>query len=195
MMTGGHPDLLFQRYFEASLSPYEEQLLSKVLARGGAFADRFLELRELECALALFFGDHVRPDPTGTFWEISGAAGAAAPGCGGPPIAVPNPFRARRFPGGSGPSLEGDCAGEILRAYLRRQRGIAPASHRRAVALSMGLLCGEPRDVLRCRHGSGMSSREISEEFSRSIQGTEELILRTQTFLAGCVRMRLARTG
>lgn len=180
-MTGAQPDLLFQRYFEGALSPYEEELLSKGLVRGGAFVDRFVELRELECALAEFFGGR-RPAPVRT--------ASVAESC----IAIQNPFRARRFPAGCGSCLE-DCAGEILKSYLRRLGMIEPASHRHAVALSMGLLSGEPRDVLRCRHRSGMSSRDIAEQLSRPVFETEEIILRVQKFLAGCVRMRLSRTG
>jgi len=185
MITGAHPDLLFQRYFEAALTPYEEQLLSRVLVRGGACADRFVELRELERALAEFFGSQ-RPVAVGVMTD---------PSCSRLSGASPDPFRARRFPAGSGLCIEGDCAGEILKSYLRRVRRIDSSSHRHAVAVSMGLLSGEPRDVLHCRHRLGMSCREIAEGLARPVSETEELILRTQRFLAVCVRMRLARTG
>jgi len=180
VIPGAHPDLLFQRHFEAALTPYEEQLLSRMLARGGAAADRFVELRELECALAEFFGGRKKGDVL-----------TDPPGGG----ATTDPFRARRFPTGGGPCAEGDWAGEILLSTLRRVRRIAPSTHRHAVAASMGMLLGEPRDVLRCRHRLGMSSREIAEGLARPVLETEEFILRTQRFLAGCVRMRLARTG
>ncbi len=193
-MTGAHPDLLFQRYFEGAVSPYEEQLLSKVLVRGGALVDRFVELRELECALAEYFGGS-GPAPTGAREAVPGKAGSGLPGFSGACTLLSDPFRARRFPAGRGPSLEEDCLGEILKSYLRRVRRVEPASHRQAVALSMGLLSGEPRDVLRCRHRRGMSSRDIAEQFSRPLGEMEELVLWVQKFLAGCVRMRLARTG
>jgi len=182
VITGAHPDLLFQRHFEGALAPYEEELLSRVLVRGGAFVDRFVELRELEHALAEFFGSR-RPAPV-LAAPLSGASGD-----------LPDPFRARRFPSSSGPCFEGDGAEEIFRSYLRRVRTIDPSSHRHAVAASMGLLSGEPREVLSSRHRLGMSSRDIAQALARPVSETEELVLRTQRFLAGCVRMRLARTG
>jgi hypothetical protein len=188
-VTGSGPDVLLQRHFEGALSPYEEQLLTRLLGRGGAVADRFVELRELECGLAEYFGGCVRLSRPAAVPQIADLGRlASAEG-------ERDAFRARRFPAPIGVCLQEDCAVELLRAYWRWVHSTDIAAHRRAVVHCMGLILEEPRDVLRCRHRLGMSCRRIAETLFRPLSEIEESIRRIHAFIAGCVRMRLARTG
>jgi hypothetical protein len=182
-VTGSGPDVLLQRHFEGALPPYEEQLLSRLLGRGGAVADRFVELRELECGLAEYFGGCARVDKIADLGRLPSAEGER------------DAFRARRFPAPIGVCLQEDCAVELLRAYRRWAHATDIAAHRRAVVHCMGLILEDPRDVLRCRHRLGMSCRRIAETLFRPVGEIEESIRRIHAFIAGCVRMRLARTG
>ncbi len=176
-MNGPYPDLQIQRYLEGSLPVYDEDLLFRSLCRGGALADRFVELRELECGLAEYFGRCPRLSKI-----------AAAPASG-------DLSHARRFPASGGPRLPEECAEQLMHAYRRWLQSTEIIAHRRAVVHCMGLILEESREFLRCRHRLGMSCREISEEQARPSGEIEESIRRIHAFIAGCVRMRLSRTG
>jgi hypothetical protein len=180
-MAEPYPDLQIQRYLEGSLPLYDEDLLFRALRRGGALADRFVELRELECGLAEYFG------------RRCGVARAAV--IAGGFDREGDSFHARRFPASGPTCLQEDCAVVVLEAYERWLRSTEIVAHRKAVVHCMGLILEQPREVLRCRHRLGMSSRRIAESFSHPLGEVEELVRRVHTFLAGCVRMRLARTG
>lgn len=187
-MRDATPDVLVQRHFEGALSPYEEQVLSRLLGLGGAVADRFVELRELECGLVEYFGGRRRFAPAAAVPAQADLEGYPCGEC------HRSEFRARRFPT-RGSCFQTDCAGVLLGAYGRWLERTDIVSHRRAVVHCMGLIVEEPREVLRCRHRLGMSCPQIARAFSRTPDEVEQSIRRIHAFIAGCVRMRLARTG
>jgi|SRR5579859_2202258 len=183
-MEGADPDLLMQRHFEGTLSSYEEDRLSKLILRGGAFSDRFVEWRELERGLAEVLGGRTK---------------AASPvlvldrGREEPLERRREAFRARRFPPASCDVLPGGCAGEILSAYDRRLRTVDTASHRDALGHCLGLIVDDLQELLRARYRSGMTSPEIAVFLGRPAAQTEVLFCRIKKFLAGCIRLRLSR--
>jgi len=178
------PDLLLQRHFEGALSSYDEQRLSNLILRGGAFSDRFVEWRELERGLAEALGGRVKAiRPV----LVSDRCREETPEWRSPV------FRARRFPPASCDVVPDGCAGEILSAYTRRLRILDTARHRDALGHCLGLIVEDLRDLLRVRYRSGMTSHEIAGLLGRPAAETEALFCRIKNFLAGCVRLRLSR--
>jgi len=176
-VVGAYPDLPIQRYLEGSLPPYDEDLLFRALRRGGALADRFVELRELECGLSEYFGGRRLFAAAPALEVVDGRK---------------RDDRARRFPAPEAAFPDGDRVGELLGAYWRWLGSTDIAAHRRAVVHCMGLIPEEAREDLRRRHRLGMSCGRIADSLSRSLGEVEESVRRIHAFLAGCVRMRLA---
>lgn len=178
-MFGGCPDLLILKSLEGSLSPYEEELLLKILQRGGAVADRFVELRELERGLVEVFGGRRK------------LAGVLVAGLESGPSAGRS--RARRYSTPPCAAPEPAWPREVLEAYGRWLISTDPSAHRSALGRCLGMVSDELQDVLRCRHAMGMNCREIAEHLARGLQDVEELLCKIQGFLAACIRLRLSR--
>lgn len=91
--------------------------------------------------------------------------------------------------------LDEACARQILAAYERRQAAVDPASHRQALRVCLDGLGGSLREMIHCRYGLGMTSREIARKFSKTAQAVDALVYRTRKSLTDCVRSRLAEEG
>lgn len=178
-MFGGCPDLLILKSLEGSLSPYEEELLMKILQRGGAVADRFVELRELERGLVEVFGGRRR------LAGVLAVAGESRP--------FPERSCARRYPTPSGASPGPAWPREVLEAYGRWLIATDPSEHRSALGRCLGMISDDLQDILRCRHALGMNCREIADHLARGLQEVEDLLCKMEGFLAACIRLRLSR--
>ncbi len=96
--------------------------------------------------------------------------------------------RARRY-------MDEACAQEILAAYQRREEAVPSATHREALRRCMGLLNSDLREMMRCRYGLSMSSREIAARFSRTAQAVDAVVYRIKKLLSDCIRSRLVARG
>lgn len=154
----------------------------KVLQRGGAVADHFVELRELERGLGELLGGRRRLS------EVLSAAGAGPEG-----DPRPERSRARRYTTPPSRPHGPSWPAELFEAYGRWLGSTEPSAHRSALGRCLGLISDELQDVLRCRHALGMNSREIAEHLVRPHAEIEELTCKLHGFLAGCIRLRLSR--
>jgi RNA polymerase sigma-70 factor (ECF subfamily) len=110
-------------------------------------------------------------------------------------IAYRELLSARRVDARARRHLDESCAREILAAYQRRSETVDTTVHREALRRCLGSMGGDLRDIMHCRFGLRMSSREIAGRFSRTSQGVDALVYRAKKLLSDCVRTRLSTGG
>jgi RNA polymerase sigma-70 factor (ECF subfamily) len=91
--------------------------------------------------------------------------------------------------------LDEACARQILAAYERRCGAVDTTSHRLALGRCLESLGGDLRELMHCRYGLDMNSRQIGERLSRTAQAVDALVYRAKKLLSDCVRSRLAGQG
>lgn len=197
-MRTGEPDLLIEGYLERKLTPFEERLLWEFVSRGGAAADRFVELRELDKALRELFGgarrnavrepSFVAPgkvseddrfgqapvlESSAKLWDVSGRES----------------FRARRFPAAPPPAVPSVCLARILEAYVRWLEEVNPERYRTLLGGCVRRMEDSVRTTLEITYAREL---RVLEAFAAEGQtDDEQMILSTKRALALRVRQVL----